>query len=137
MSLLSRIERLEGAPVTYAIGGLPAGTSLDLVLWNRDGEGKLTRGEVTRSFRLAAGGAWSEIPPAYAFIGEPTAVTLTTPEVPSREGAAAAPAGKAGAAPAKGAEKGAAKGAEKAPAAAAAADKGAEKKAEKPAEKKK
>ena len=31
-------------PVTYAIGGLPAGTSLDLVLWNRDGEGKLTRG---------------------------------------------------------------------------------------------
>ena len=31
-------------PVTYAIGGLPAGTSLDLVVWNRDGEGKLTRG---------------------------------------------------------------------------------------------
>ena len=47
-------------------------------------------GEVSRSFRLAAGGTWSEIPPAYAFIGEPTAVTLTTPGIPSRDGAAAA-----------------------------------------------
>ena len=49
-------------------------------------------GDVSRSFRLdPASRAWSEIPPTYAYVGEPGPVTLTTPGVPNREGAAAAP----------------------------------------------
>ena len=49
-------------------------------------------GEVSRSFRLdPASRAWTEIPPTYAYVGEPGPVTLTTPGVPNREGAVAAP----------------------------------------------
>lgn len=45
-------------------------------------------GDITRSFRFDAGtGAWTEIGQTYVFVGEPTAVSLVTPDVPRLAGA--------------------------------------------------
>ena len=74
-------------PMVAAVGTLVALDDGGAVLIAHAGWWKHV-GEITRSFRFDGGsGDWHEIGQTYVFIGEPTAVSLVTREIPSLAGA--------------------------------------------------